>query len=64
MGGKRVLFHGPKDLAGELNFIKGLVEQGKFKPVIDRKYSLEKIAEAYLRGIGSKTRYCDHSMAV
>jgi len=46
-GGKRVLFRGPKDIAGELNFIKGLVEQGKFKPVIDRKYTLEKIADAY-----------------
>ena len=45
--GKRVLFRGPKDIAGELNFIKGLVEKGKFKPVIDRKYLLEKIAEAY-----------------
>ena len=46
-GGKRVLFSGPKDIAGELNFIKGLVEKGKFKPVIDRKYPLEKIADAY-----------------
>jgi len=46
-GGKRVLFSAPKNIAGELNFIKGLVEQGKFKPVIDRKYPLEKIAEAY-----------------
>jgi len=47
-GGKRVLFQGPKDIAGELNFIKGLVEKGKFKPVIDRKYPLERIAEAYV----------------
>lgn len=47
-GGKKVLFKGPKDIAGTLNFIKGLVEKGKFKPVIDRKYPLEKIAEAYV----------------
>ena len=46
-GGKKVYFRPPKDIAGELNFIKGLVEKGKFKPVIDRKYPLEKIAEAY-----------------
>jgi NADPH:quinone reductase-like Zn-dependent oxidoreductase len=46
-GGKRVLFTAPKNIAGELKFIKGLVEKGKFKPVIDRKYPLEKIAEAY-----------------
>lgn len=45
--GKKVLFQAPKDIAGELNFIKGLVEKGKFKPVIDRKYPFEKIAEAY-----------------
>ena len=46
-GGKKVLFQAPKDISGELNFIKGLVEKGKFKPVIDRKYPLEKIAEAF-----------------
>ena len=45
--GKKVYFKAPKDISAELNFIKGLVEQGKFKPVIDRKYPLEKIAEAY-----------------
>ena len=46
-GGKKVYFRTPKDIAGELNFIKGLVEKGIFKPVIDRKYPLSKIAEAY-----------------
>jgi NADPH:quinone reductase-like Zn-dependent oxidoreductase len=46
-GSKRVIFNVPKDIAGELNFIKELVEQGKYKPVIDRKYPLEKITEAY-----------------
>jgi NADPH:quinone reductase-like Zn-dependent oxidoreductase len=44
---KKFLFRGPKDIAGELNFIKGLIEKGSFKPVIDRKYPLSKIAEAY-----------------
>ena len=44
---KEFYFSAPKNIAGELNFIKGLVEKGKFKPVIDRKYPLEKIAEAY-----------------
>jgi NADPH:quinone reductase-like Zn-dependent oxidoreductase len=47
-GGKKVYFRTPKDIAGELNFIKGLVEKGEFKPVIDRKYPLEKITEAYV----------------
>jgi len=30
-----------------LTLLRGLVEQGMFKPVIDRKYTLEKIADAY-----------------
>ena len=30
-----------------LEFIRDLVEKEKFIPVIDRKYPLEKIAEAY-----------------
>ena len=45
LGGKKVLF--PKDSKGNLGFIKGLIEKGSFRPVIDRKYPLENIAEAY-----------------
>ena len=30
-----------------LDFIRGLVEKGKFIPVIDREYSIDKIADAY-----------------
>ena len=48
LGGKKVYFRPPKDIAKDLNFIKGLYEKGKFKPVIDRKYPLEKIADAYV----------------
>lgn len=47
LGGKRVLFVPPKDEKGGLNFIKDLIEKGKFQPVIDRIYPLEKIVEAY-----------------
>jgi NADPH:quinone reductase-like Zn-dependent oxidoreductase len=46
-GGKKVLFPRPKSISAGLNFIKDLIEKGKFQPVIDRKYPLEKIAEAY-----------------
>ncbi|MFI5129653.1 MAG: NAD(P)-dependent alcohol dehydrogenase [Chitinophagales bacterium] len=46
-GGKRVDFAPPGSVIAGLNFIKDLVEKGNFKPVIDRKYPLEKIAEAY-----------------
>lgn len=45
LGGKKVLF--PKDNKGNLGFIKELVEKGSFKPVIDRRYPLDKIAEAF-----------------
>jgi len=46
-GGKKVAFPVPKSIKAALIFIKDLVEKGNFKPVIDRKYPLEKIAEAY-----------------
>jgi len=45
LGGKKVLF--PKDNKGNLGFIKDLLEKGNFKPVIDRVYPLEKIADAF-----------------
>lgn len=46
-GGKKVVFSFPKSFQDVLNIIKDLIENGNFKPVIDRKYPLEKIAEAY-----------------
>ena len=47
LGGKKVVFAPPKDLKGSLTFIRDLVETGKFKPIVDREYPLEKIAEAF-----------------
>jgi len=47
LGGKKVAFIPPKNITGNLNFIIGLVEKGSFRPVIDRKYPLDKIAEAF-----------------
>ena len=46
-GRKKVIFLPPKEISQTLSFIKELVEQRKFRPVIDRKYPLEEIAEAY-----------------
>lgn len=46
-GGKRVKFRPPKNIKGSLNFIGALIEQGKFMPIIDRTYTLEKIGEAF-----------------
>jgi len=47
LGGKKVVFAIPKNVNDGLNFIKELVEKGNFIPVIDRKYPLDKIGEAY-----------------
>jgi len=47
LGGKKVIFAPPKNLRAGLSFIKDMVEKGSFRPVIDRKYPIDKIAEAY-----------------
>ena len=53
--GKKVLFIAPKDVKGNLAFIKKLIEEGSFHPLIDRTYPLDKIAEAFTYvGTGQK----------
>ena len=37
----------PKDCKGSILFVKKLMEIEKFKTVIDRKYPLEQIVEAF-----------------
>lgn len=46
-GGKKVKFPLPTDIPRSMRFISDLLVSGAFKPVIDRTYPLEKIAEAY-----------------
>ena len=46
-GGKRVKFPIPKQDKGMARHFKELIESGRFKPVIDRTYSLDQIVEAY-----------------
>ncbi len=44
---KKVLFPIPSISKQDVLFLKELVEQGEFKPVIDRYYQLDQIVEAY-----------------
>jgi NADPH:quinone reductase-like Zn-dependent oxidoreductase len=45
--GKKVLFPIPKDDQEMVGYFKELLESGEFKPVIDRRYRLDQIVEAY-----------------
>ena len=46
-GGKKVLFPIPTITKNDVIFLKELVENNEFKPVIDRHYKLEQIVDAY-----------------
>jgi NADPH:quinone reductase-like Zn-dependent oxidoreductase len=46
-GGKRVMFPIPKHDQQMVRYFKELIESGQFTPVIDRRYSLDQIVEAY-----------------
>lgn len=45
--GKKVLFPVPKEKKKDIQLFKEIIEAGKYKAVIDRKYKLEEIVEAY-----------------
>jgi NADPH:quinone reductase-like Zn-dependent oxidoreductase len=46
LGGKKVLFPIPKDKKEDILFFKELIENGKYRAVIDRTYPLDEIVEA------------------
>jgi len=46
-GGRKVLFPIPTTSKKDIIYLKELVEAGRFNPVIDRYYPLERIVDAY-----------------
>ena len=47
LGGKRVLFPIPTINKQDVLILKELVENGEYKPIIDKQYKLDQIVEAY-----------------
>jgi NADPH:quinone reductase-like Zn-dependent oxidoreductase len=45
--GRKVLFPIPRDNQEMARYFKELLESGAFRPLIDRRYRLEEIVEAY-----------------
>jgi NADPH:quinone reductase-like Zn-dependent oxidoreductase len=45
--GKKVMFPIPRDNQEMVRYFKGLLESGAFRPLIDRRYRLDQIVEAY-----------------
>ena len=45
--GKTVIFAFPRDNQAIVKHLKDLIESGTFRPVIDRRYRLDQIVEAY-----------------
>jgi NADPH:quinone reductase-like Zn-dependent oxidoreductase len=46
-GGRRVRFPIPRQDQGTVAYLKERIESGAFKPIIDRRYRLDEIVEAY-----------------
>ena len=45
--GKKVVFPIPTDNQEVVRYFKELLESGEFRPLIDRRYPLDQIVEAY-----------------
>lgn len=51
---KKVQFPFPIDVNESLSFVSELLQKGKFKPLIDKVYSLEQIQEAYTHALSGQ----------
>jgi NADPH:quinone reductase-like Zn-dependent oxidoreductase len=47
LGGKKVMFPIPKQGPETVNYFRKLIESGEFKPLIDRRYPLDQVVDAY-----------------
>ena len=47
IGGRKAMFRPPKYDQATISYFRDLLESGAFKPLIDRRYRLEQIVEAY-----------------
>jgi NADPH:quinone reductase-like Zn-dependent oxidoreductase len=47
LGRRRVMFPLPREDQEMVRHLKGLIESGEFRPLIDRRYRLDEIVEAY-----------------
>ena len=64
LGKKKVIFPMPSDIRRSLKFATKLIDEQKFKPVIDRTYSLLHIIDAYTYvQTGQKDRKCNYRTA-
>jgi len=55
-GGKKVRFPIPLDKQKSMQHLATLIENGKFKPLIDRRYTLDEVKDAYIHALsGQKT---------
>ena len=64
--GKKVLFPIPRDDQEMVRYFKELLESGEFRPLVDRRYRLDQIVEAYTyvetgRKIGNVVISVEHS---